>query len=1092
MHELGHVFGLPHTFNNAHIKSENCLINPAGCAETINQKNCNEDINAPKTCEVEGDGFCMTPADYVGITFGFPGGDYTKDRCGVSFPTNFNHPNWITLSQNYMSYIGNSGNQYFFEDQTDHMHGYINSNYQNTFGNWNNCNNLPLTNPELGIFYKYTIYENQTVDFKNGINAINCNIFFKNCIVKLEGGINLNNSMFFFDHNTIFQAGVVNECTGLINSKWSGISVINSSILGWSGTIKDAINPAIWNGPGSSNLVWLSDVDIIGNTDAIYLNGNSGLIISHDSNISGAIRKYNTNVYNGFYAYFAGAHIYDSKISAPALDLFTIGIDLINSNLTFENSQLSNFGLGIISPGEGVIIKKSNFKSIGDVAISATDNSLFFLQNSFLTNTYAYVVNPTSHVILNNKFQTSPNYGLYLSNQDDVPHAIQNNIFSSNILGLRTQGKQTGLKMLCNKMSNTSTNFQWQNDVSPIQGKDIGISSGNLFENNATHIAGSSSAEIRYYYNEDILTEEPINVTHNNLRKFPIILDAQCGPIGPDWTPPPGLPPGCPTGIDCTQPCPVGIDCTQPCPTGINCLQPCPSGIICTTPCPVGIDCTQPCPLGINCTIPCPTNMNCTPVNTEACPEGIDCTQPCPLGINCNEPCPPGIDCTQPCPQGINCLEPCPLGVDCYTACPSGIDCTQLCPPGIDCTKPCNLPDGCHEPCFACITNTDTIIRQTDCHDPLMTFLNTKYQTVHNEYLSAANAYRLKPSYSVLSNLLSNQSIQNKTLIKSHLQANPDLLGQKEMKMIFENSTIYTESEVVSLIKLNPALLMDANIANVIFNSQSFSQASMDDIKLNFGLNQNSPMISYFSAVDNKKGKVYRLLDYVLYRLTYLPKNHCSDYITWLSRYETLSAKFRLIDHYTMYHQPSDALNVHLAIMTNPAHTVSQKSDAILYKQITDIITAAFDSQRNLNQFTSQEQNQLLSIANGAGRFSKSKARGILTALYDHQFDEFAVEEQSPERIYFLGQQLEPRSFHDTELKVYPNPAAETVQIDIRMDGDFGMKLVNLDGRTMVEASLHKGSNVIDIKHLSPGVYYYTIQSADSQIKKTDKLIIIR
>ncbi|HMT53605.1 MAG TPA: T9SS type A sorting domain-containing protein [Saprospiraceae bacterium] len=1087
IHELGHVFGLPHTFNNNEHRNSSCLQNPVDCAETVNHKNCDINTNAPLTCEIEGDGFCDTPADPYCIDQStrticpF----YTVDRCGVSYPSVLSP----ILTSNMMSYYWGD---LFTEDQTDHMHGYITTKYQYALGIWSNCNSSPTTGEELGYFNSFKLYENQTIEFKNGLNAKNCNIFFKNCLVKVSGEIELDNVLLLFDENTVFDAGAPEVCTGGVSSTWRGFILTNSSLLGYSGSILNTNPFAIENKQGTSSLVMLSDVDIPGNSEAIKLNGQVGLILSNGCNISGTIVKHNTNPYSdGTFAYFAQTHFFDTKISFPTQDLFNTGIDLLNSNLTFENSELKNFGLGIICPGEGVVIKKSNFKSIGDVAIYCSNNTLFHLENSYLNNTYASAVNPTSHSIFNNNFGNSPYEGLYLSNQDDAPHSIHNNIFTNNNIGMISQGKQTGLKMLCNKMSNTSRNFNWQNDVHPIQGKDIGIASGNLFGNNAIHITGSSSVQIRYFYNKDISAEEPINVSHNNFIKIPIDLDAQCGPIGPDWTPP-ALPPGCPTGIDCTKPCPAGIDCTQPCPPGINCLQPCPVGIICTAPCPPGINCTLPCPPGIDCTVPCPPNVNCTPVNPNDCPQGIDCTQPCPVGIDCTQPCPPGIDCTQPCPPGINCTQPCPLGIDCYTACPAGINCTQICPPGVNCKQPCTLPGGCHESCFTCISHTDTIIKPTDCYDPLMGYLNSKYQTLNTDYLQTSIAHKSLPGYSTLAGLLNNQSETNKKDIKDMLTAHPNMLGLEEIKMIFGHSEIYTESEVVQLIKLNPSLLMDADIADVIFHSQSFTAASINEIKQHFALNQNSPLIAQFALLDGKKSKVYALLDYALYRLIYQSKNHCTDYITWLSRYESLSAKFRLIDHYVMRWQPSSALAIHQAIVANPTYTMTQKDDAIQYKQITDIISSAFDSDRNLNQLTKQEQDQLALIANSGTRYSKSKARGILSALYEHHFDPYTTAEPTADKIYFLGQPLIPRSFRDTELRIYPNPASETVHIDIQKDGNYNIDMANVAGQKVLSTTLTKGGHTIDVKHFTPGVYYYTIQSTDGKIKDTDKLIIIK
>jgi hypothetical protein len=75
---------------------------------------------------------------------------------------------------------------------------------------------------------------------------------------------------------------------------------------------------------------------------------------------------------------------------------------------------------------------------------------------------------------------------------------------------------------------------------------------------------------------------------------------------------------------------------------------------------------------------------------------------------------------------------------------------------------------------------------------------------------------------------------------------------------------------------------------------------------------------------------------------------------------------------------------------------------------------------------------------------------------------------------------------------IYPNPAAETVHIDIQKDGNYNIDVVNVAGQKVMSTTLTKGVHTIDVKHFATGVYYYTIQSADGKIKNTDKLIIIK
>jgi uncharacterized repeat protein (TIGR01451 family) len=65
-------------------------------------------------------------------------------------------------------------------------------------------------------------------------------------------------------------------------------------------------------------------------------------------------------------------------------------------------------------------------------------------------------------------------------------------------------------------------------------------------------------------------------------------------------------------------------------------------------------------------------------------------------------------------------------------------------------------------------------------------------------------------------------------------------------------------------------------------------------------------------------------------------------------------------------------------------------------------------------------------------------------------------------------------------LKVYPNPATSTFNIQVSQDEWSEALLINSLGQTLVQRQLGQGSNVLPIAELPSGIYYLQIKGTDS------------
>lgn len=74
-------------------------------------------------------------------------------------------------------------------------------------------------------------------------------------------------------------------------------------------------------------------------------------------------------------------------------------------------------------------------------------------------------------------------------------------------------------------------------------------------------------------------------------------------------------------------------------------------------------------------------------------------------------------------------------------------------------------------------------------------------------------------------------------------------------------------------------------------------------------------------------------------------------------------------------------------------------------------------------------------------------------------------------------------------VKVYPNPAAGSIYIDVLKGTDMTFKLINVSGQVVAVKPL-KGAEQIDIAHLSGGVYSYIIEDSNGNTLQREKLVI--
>lgn len=638
-HEIGHVFGLYHTFHNCGNSD----------SDKVYAKDC---VTGIRNCHLTGDKICDTPANITSVecdksfyfeqsTCKFSNPLGVIDECGDEYQDTKS-----VLVKNFMSYENGTCKSSFTPEQVGIMcNTILGKSYSGTLEN-EEC----LTEPILVFSERYKediligsgTYENHSKVVVDG-----CTVTLSDATVNMNYDISLINGGVLILNNSKLIRDSSDDCIVEGDGFNSIFSISPStSVIAYNQSEIEAEVPI----RGLFDLVYLNNSKISGDIQSILVE-NTDLYINSQSTIFGGVKALGTTTKPKFEAryseFFSGLESDYNDIGIENNGLQSSWIKRCKVKESHVSYKSNDSDFSVISSCE---LESSNINSANDPGVDISLNHLeVVLDDSHIKNRSNRFTNNSSLQLSNNNFSASnDNFLITIDAINESESRVEGNEIKNNQKGIESKGSQTGMKFLCNSFDEVNIqNFYWE-EVAIGQGYDFDVASGNQFSDCQDNIGGNSLDGTLYNYL--LLTNEiPDVITNNGVTENLVFRPAQCGIIGPKWIP---TLDGPPIIIDELEPdphkCPWGINCNIACPPGIDCKENCPPGVDCTQACPLGIDCTQPCPPGIDCTLPCPP--------------GIDCTQPCPPGIDCTLPCPPNLICSIPCPKCPRPCKKCPDG----------------------------------------------------------------------------------------------------------------------------------------------------------------------------------------------------------------------------------------------------------------------------------------------------------------------------------------------------------------------------------------------------------------------------------------------
>ncbi len=1043
VHEMGHLFGLVHTFNLCGGASREYV--------KINgfRWDCNN--NSEQTCEQiqagKGDFCCDTPADAnsescysSGIQI-FPNCDLRATNPGNDGCNDYiDGDDLVELVTNYMSYFvpSDCGDRKFSDEQKARMLAFIPQEYGSRIGTFGNYDTSPLVvldkylDRDLVIWDQDFVLGEEELVIENAVlTLVNCNVKASNRIVLKNGTIRLNNSS--VSNGTCFPVQI---------DSWPGIEIEEKGnvYLYNNSTLENARIPISSSGGDAEVRIRANDFEISSSSrHAVDVEGWLDMRAYYGT-INGSISSKVTGSINRGHGMVL---INNSQINKTLGNL--PAFDLMDSHLRLGADEINGFSQTVDSDeSPRVRIVGCHLTYDGTTVIDNTSDN-FLLFNNLIENGVVETAPSNHYSVKQNTFvssvktTTNCTRAICIGSSENSYNRFEGNKFNDNV---RTNGKHSFTQFLCNVFeSSPGDDFRWGDQVNPLQannenGMNDDISSaGNLFSAGNTNIGGSSPGT-RYFYDENVLVEDPVIAATGVTKSFLNVEPSPCGTAGISWQPPV-----------------LEID---PSPTGTPTPAPIPGPTVFIKGCPVGVNCNLPCPTGINC--------------KQNCPPGINCLRGCPTGINCNVACPPGIDCTQPCPPGIDCTQPCPPGVDC----------TQPCPPGMDCTVPC------YRNCNPCIGPDCDPVRPEN--DEVLQWLDDLYQERDEQIIGFQ-----QDENEYLTQLIETAGLDTKEDILSYVLEDKVKPSKDQLLELFDKSELFTEAEMVSLVSTVPDNLYDSEVNSTVFYSESFKDKNVSLFSILMDEVLKSSALDNLLELDMLTREKSDLAIYALERLEiYALSNKLDIENLWLARLGGFSSDLGIVDN-LFRSKDYLAMNTKLNSMISSGNLSSvELQDCYAYRSLMQALSSALGEGEQLN--TLSDLSTLNVIALQGHRFSSEKAKSILSKFYGYEFGPHEDDVVLSERILFLQEETDLSSthtIHKTEFGVYPNPSSGSFTVSNESSEKLRMQLFDVSGNALLEIEVADQSSEKVTTELLSGAYLYRLYTESGELLSVSKLIII-
>lgn len=215
--------------------------------------------------------------------------------------------------------------------------------------------------------------------------------------------------------------------------------------------------------------------------------------------------------------------------------------------------------------------------------------------------------------------------------------------------------------------------------------------------------------------------------------------------------------------------------------------------------------------------------------------------------------------------------------------------------------------------------------------------------------------------------------------------------------------------------------------------------------------------------------------------------------IYWLTRAQTLTAKYDLIENYLAANELTSAELVLSSIPVDFTLSDDQQNAYNDYCYFYSFRNQLQQDSSDLSMLDSTQINQLMSFVQGELSFAKGMAQNALCFYYGMcREDDYSTEEAS-NRIRYHGNT--PKSINtnttamNVRIEVVPNPASQTTTFNYfipTIKEQIVLSVFDMSGKELKQFTVSDKQGTIkwDLGNVGSGLYYYTVKDGETKIAK--------
>lgn len=222
------------------------------------------------------------------------------------------------------------------------------------------------------------------------------------------------------------------------------------------------------------------------------------------------------------------------------------------------------------------------------------------------------------------------------------------------------------------------------------------------------------------------------------------------------------------------------------------------------------------------------------------------------------------------------------------------------------------------------------------------------------------------------------------------------------------------------------------------------------------------------------------------------PTNNHAQIIYWLTRVQTLTAKYELIEIYLAEHNYTSAQIILDSIPFWFRLSEDQSAAYNDYVYFYNFRKTLYQNQSDLSQLDTTQIQELANFALPIDNFAKALAQNALCHFYNICIEEDYELDYSGERIMYNNStagNMHTADQDNNSINVAPNPATNTATFKYHLaPGNENAKLNILDitGKTIANFTLSEfqGEIIWDIGNANNGSYFYQVKNGNETLAK--------